>query len=249
MLRGSKTSESQLSIAAAGPLSDTTAVPAAAPADLWHDLGYPDLANTVRRLCTQCGWTHVSTETGRTMAIASAVEGEGKSSLARAVAISMAQDHTGSVLLVECNLLRPTLTEDFGLGDGPGLREVLAGGADADSALRPTRLPNLWLLPAGGPHDNPSRLLRSTAMSSFVKEARNSFAFVVLDLPAILKSSDATVLAELADGVVFVVRAGATDERAVQQALQLLSGATLHGVVLNRWRSAVPDLVRRIIQL
>jgi capsular exopolysaccharide synthesis family protein len=215
----------------------------------WLELGYPDLANAVRRICTLCGWTLASTGTGQTLAITSALEREGKSSLARAVAIAMARDHTESVLLLECNLLRPSLSEDFGLPSSPGLSEVLADEASLDDALCPTELPNLQVLPAGAPFSNPSRLLRSPEMSAVLEEVRKRFPFAVVDLPAVLKSSDAAVLARQADGVVVVVRAGSTDMRAVQQAHQLLAGAKLHGVVLNQWRSAVPEVVRRVMQV
>jgi capsular exopolysaccharide synthesis family protein len=215
----------------------------------WLELGYADLANAVRRICTLCGWTLASTSSGRTLAITSALEREGKSSLARAVAISMARDHTDSVLLLECDLLRPSLSEDFGINTSPGLSEVLVGEASLDEALRPTELPNLQVLPAGAPFSNPSRLLRSPDMPAIFDEVRDLFAFVIVDLPAVLRSSDAAVLARLADGVVMVVRAGVTDMRAVQQAHHLLAGTTFHGVVLNRWRSAVPDVVRRVMQM
>lgn len=220
-----------------------------ARSDPWKELGYADLANAVRRICTLCGWTLAKANTGQTLAITSALEREGKSSLARAVAISMARDHAGSVLLLECDLLRPSLSEDFGLSSSPGLSEILVGEASLDEALRPTEIPNLQLLPAGAPFSNPSRLLRSPAMPAILEEVRARFPFTVVDLSAVLKSSDAAVLAGLTDGVVMVVRAGSTDIRAVQQAHQLLSGVILHGVVLNRWQSAVPDVVRRIVQM
>jgi capsular exopolysaccharide synthesis family protein len=211
---------------------------------------HDDLTNTVRRICTLCGWTRVAAGPGRTLAVTSALDGEGKSSIARAIAISIAQDHASEVLLLECNLLRPCVDEDFGGVDAPGVGvgEILGGYADLEQGIRPTRLPNFWLLPAGAQQPNPSRLLRSAAMPALLSEVRMRFAFVVLDLPAVLSSSDAAVLARLTDGAVLVVRAGATDQRAVQEALQLLSGVTLHGVVLNRWRSAVPDFLRRLVE-
>ena len=217
--------------------------------EIWPDLGRSDLTDTIRRICTLCGWTRTSAGTGRTLAIASAHEREGKRALARAIAIAMAHDHSGDVLLLECDLLRTSLEEDFQADPGPGLTELLTGDADLESALRPTLLPNLRLLPAGtaiGP--TPSRLLRSPAMSHLLDEVRERLAFIVLDLPAVLRSSDAAVLAQLTDGVVLVARTGSTEQRAVLQALDLLSGSTLHGVVLNRSRSRVPGFVRRMIE-
>lgn len=218
-------------------------------ADSWKDLGYAGLEDTVRRICTRCGWTRAAAGAGQILAVGSAVEGEGKSLLAAAIAMSMAQDHTNGVLLLECDLSHPMLREDFGLDSGQGLSEVLSGHTDLESSVRLSRIPNLWLLPAGVCADNPSRLLRSPAMTALLDEARNRFAFIVLDLPAVLASSDATVLARQTDGIVLITHCGSTDQRAVKQALQLLSGVKMHGVVLNRWRSAVPDIVRRVVEL
>ena len=200
----------------------------------------------MRRMCTLCGWTQAEQGAGRTLAIASAQSGEGKTSLAVAFAIMMAQDHASDVLLIECDLLRPTIARDFGLVSDTGLTQLLEG--QSSRALR-SRIPNLWLLPAGEPVDNPSRLLRSPRMSALLEEARSRYAFVILDLPAVLDTSDAAVLARQTDGMVLVVRSGRTDTRAVQQALQVLSGANLHGVVLNRSRTATPDFIRRLFQL
>jgi capsular exopolysaccharide synthesis family protein len=183
------------------------------------------------------------------MAVTSAVAGEGKSTLARAIAIATANDHAADVLLIEADLVTPTLAPEFGVAETPGLSDVLAGSSDLSAAAHVTGLPNLWLLPAGARPDNPSRLLRSSAMVDLLQEVREHFRFVVLDLPAILTSSDAAVLARQSDRAILVIRAGVTDQRAVQGALQLLSGAALQGVVLNRRQTKTPDVVRRIVDV
>src|SRR5687768_7756866 len=69
--------------------------------DPWKALGHPGFADIVRRICTVCGWTAATPGTGQMLAISSAIEREGKSSVARALAISMARDHEGDVLLIE----------------------------------------------------------------------------------------------------------------------------------------------------
>jgi capsular exopolysaccharide synthesis family protein len=218
------------------------------PLDIWQEQGSAPLADIVRRVCTLCGWSRNTTGIGRTLAVTSAVEREGKSTVARTIAIAMAHDHAGEVVLVEADLLRPTLAADCGVESSPGLADVLSGADNLESVLRASGLPNLALLPAGSPTPHPSRLLRSEALTSLLENLRERFAFIVLDLPAVLRSSDAAVLAEMTDGAVFVVRAGSTDQRNVQEALGLLSGATMHGIVLNRWRSSMPGFVRRIFE-
>jgi capsular exopolysaccharide synthesis family protein len=231
------------------PKIRSTTVPIQAEAlDPWQPFRRPDLVNTVRQICTLSGWAQAPSEVGRTLGVTSAVQGEGKSSLSRAIAISTARDHANDVLLIECDLLRPSLAADFELAPDPGLGEILDGQAELGDCVRATELPNLWLLPAGNATGNPSRLLRSTAITDLLQEARRRYSFIVVDLPAVLHSNDAAVLAEMTDGVVLVVRARATEQGAVQKTLQLLANATVHGVVLNRWQSAVPRLIRRIIE-
>jgi capsular exopolysaccharide synthesis family protein len=214
----------------------------------WDALDYPAFEETVRRIYTRCGWTSATSATNQVLALCSAVHGEGKTFLAEALAISAASDHVADVILIECDLYHPCLAADFGLSAATGLGDVLSGRAEFADCLHRGHLPNLWLLPAGSGDENPSRLLRSPAMTAVLEEVRRRFSFVVLDLPGVLSSSDASVLAQQSDGVLLVVRAGRTDQRAVDQVLQQLAGATIHGVVLNRWQSQVPDLVRRLIE-
>lgn len=252
MLRTSETNEKRLALPQARPEPAQGELPARRAAathqSLWRDLGSPELVDTVRRIYTLCGYERGQAGAGQALAVTSSVEREGKSSIARALAIAIAQDHDSDVLLLECDLVRPSLSSDFGLGEAPGLVEVLSGEVDLAEGLHRSALPNLWILPGGGAHDSPSRLLRSMAMDAVIQEARTRFSHIIVDLPAVLRSSDAAVLAQLVDGVVLVVKTGSTDQRAVQQSLQLLAGAQLHGIVLNRWRSRIPKIIRRLVE-
>lgn len=229
------------------PASPARSGAAAARAASWASFGYPRLDATIRGLCTTWGWTRTPVGEGRTLAITSSVTGEGKTSLSAATAISMAQDHACGVLLVECDLWRGTMAQAFGIPPRPGLADILDGNIAWQGGGWPTRLPNLQVLSAGTPSENPSRLLRSPAMAEFVKTARKHYGFIVLDLPAFEQTSDVAVLARLAEGTVMVVRAGRTDQRNVARTARELADANLLGVVLNGWRSAVPDVLARML--
>jgi polysaccharide biosynthesis transport protein len=229
------------------------AAPSAAPTralsgtQAWQTYGYGDLAANFRRICTQVGWSQAPHGRGEALAITSAARAEGKTSLAAAMAISVALDHTCKTLLVECDLLRPSLAETFEVPATPGLADVLSGDAPFADALKPTRLGNLHILPAGTMPDNPSRLLRSNGVAEVLAEARDGFGFVIVDLPSALETSDAAVLAQQADGAILVARAGFSDRHDVQQAMAVLKAASIRGVVLNSWRTAVPGLVTRML--
>ncbi|HZS21201.1 MAG TPA: CpsD/CapB family tyrosine-protein kinase [Pseudonocardiaceae bacterium] len=213
----------------------------------WESMGYIELANLVRNVCTLCDLTHAKAGEGQSIAVTSACAREGRSTVARLLAISLAQDHADDVLLLEADLLRPSIAADFGMVPDPGLCEVLDGSASVREALRHTRIGNLKVLPAGGAPANASRLLRSQALRDLLDRLADEFAFVVLDLPAVLDSSDAAVVAKQVGGTVLVVRAGETEQHDVLQAQTLLGGATLHGVLLNRYRTAVPAFARRLL--
>jgi Mrp family chromosome partitioning ATPase len=221
-------------------------------ADPWAKAGVPDLAPTVRRLYRACGWTEASaSRPGRSVAIAGSHDGDGSSSISWALAIATAHDYVGDVVLVECDLLRPSFRADLGLREGPGLSQLLAGdeqtGPSLDDSLCPTRMMNLWVLPAGERAENPSRLLRSQRMTEVFGELCKRFAFVVVNLPSVQRNSEAATVAQLADSVVVVVRAGSIDERGAQQTLDLLAGSSVRGVVLNRWHPATPSALRRLV--
>jgi Mrp family chromosome partitioning ATPase len=104
------------------------------------------------------------------------------------------------------------------------------------ASLAPTRVEGLLVLPAGPPVDvDPGDLLASVAMRDVVRTLREMFEFVVIDSPAVSAASDAAAVAQLADGVVVVVRARRTRRGVLAGTLAYLraSGAAVTGVVIN----------------
>jgi capsular exopolysaccharide synthesis family protein len=170
----------------------------------------------------------------RTVMITSPGRGEGKSITAANLALTMAQEFQRRVALVDANLRHPSLNALFGLEDhGPGLSEVLLGQATLDDAL--VYLPDVGLtvLPAGAVPQFPTELLGSAGMRRTLDTLRARFDRVLLDLPAVLPLADAGTVAPLADGVVMVIRAGATQRPALDEALTALEQTKVLGVVLN----------------
>jgi capsular exopolysaccharide synthesis family protein len=170
----------------------------------------------------------------RTVMITSPGGNEGKSITAANLALTMAQEIQRQVVLVDADLRGPSVHALFGLdASGPGLSEVLAGEATLDEAL--VYLPDfrLTVLPAGGAPKFPTELLGSAAMRRTLDTLRARFDRVLLDLPAVMPLADVGTVAPLADGVVMVVRAGATQRPALDQALAALEDSKILGVVLN----------------
>ena len=168
--------------------------------------------------------------------------GEGKSTTAANLAITLAQQGART-LLVDADLRRPFVHKAFNLVQEPGLTDILVGTAALREAVRPNVMPSLDVLPGGALPPNPSELLGSEAMRRLLGELRAQYACVVFDTPPALAVTDATVLGAAADGVIVVLRAGETEEAAAQRAVDLfrriqvrVAGSVLNAVEKQRDR-------------
>jgi Mrp family chromosome partitioning ATPase len=141
---------------------------------------------------------------------------------------------------------RPVLADDFGVEPSPGLFDCLVNYEPLLNACRPTFLENLHIVVGGSGDRVSGRPLRSSQMAAIVDAMRQSYDVILLDLPALLVNSDASLLTDLADGVICVVRAGVTPTQLVNRALEQIDEAKLRGLVLNGNASAVPNWLRRL---
>jgi len=169
----------------------------------------------------------------RTIAVTSAMPGEGKTTAALNLALVTAMSVDRRVLLVDCDLRRPKVHTALGLRPECGLAEVLAGEASLERAVIKVDGTNLEVLPVRGTPSNPSELLGSDRMRALVDEVARSYDQVIFDLPPTLAMPDAKAMCELVDGIVFVVRADQTPEDDVAAALDVLDRRRVLGVILN----------------
>ncbi|MEJ7760025.1 MAG: polysaccharide biosynthesis tyrosine autokinase [Gemmatimonadaceae bacterium] len=177
----------------------------------------------------------------RTLVVTSASPGEGKTTTAANLAVSFAQQGM-RVLLVDCDLRRARLHKLFDMSREPGLTDLVIGLSDADAVCRQTSVTGLYLLPAGPLPPNPAELLGSEGMRRTLETLAEAYDLIVVDTPPLLAASDAAILATIADGVIIVLRAGATETSAAEQSMQQLNavGARVVGAVLNDPDAQVP---------
>ena len=131
--------------------------------------------------------------------------GEGKSTVSVNTAISLAQANS-RVLLIDCDLRRPTVHRFFNISNTPGLTNVLGGLNTLEEAMLDTKYPNLKLLCSGLQVPNPSEMLASTQLQNLLDSLSESFDYIIFDTPPLNVVSDAIPLIKNSDGVVLVVR-------------------------------------------
>jgi capsular exopolysaccharide synthesis family protein len=165
--------------------------------------------------------------------ITSTIPEEGKTTIAANLATILARRQQPKILLLEGDLRRPSLSTQFGLGKIPGLSEWLQGESRPIQHIYRLEGPNLWLLPAGRPPENPLELMQSGRLSELLKQLSTWFDWIITDSPPVLPLADTSVWARLADGILLVTREGTTKKRMLQQGLQALEQTKLLGAVVN----------------
>jgi capsular exopolysaccharide synthesis family protein len=174
-------------------------------------------------------------EGARSLVVTSTGPGEGKSTIASNLAISLAQA-SQRVLLIDADMRKPKAHQIFSLKQEPGLSNVLVGAGKASEAVKKAGVSGLWVLPAGRTPPNPAELLGSQRFRDFLASVKPHFDWVIIDTPPVMVVTDAALVAHNVTGVIFVVGAEMTSRHAAKRALDQLQqvGARFVGGVLNR---------------
>jgi len=203
----------------------------------------------------------VSGKPPRSIMVTSAVPEEGKSFVSSNLAVSIAQGINEYVLLVDCDMRRPSIHNWFGFGDVPGLSDYLSKGIALSSLLEgevrediltkyylskgislsslllKTAVKKLTILPGGNPVNNPAELLSSEQMSKFLREVTERYMdrFIIIDTPPPHLTSETNALARQVDGILLVVKCGNTQRKLVAGLMEMLGKEKILGVVMNRF--------------
>jgi len=169
----------------------------------------------------------------RTIAVTSALPGEGKTTASINLALVTALSVGRRVLLIDCDLRRPRVHSALGLHPKAGLAEVLTGEVTFEEAVARAEGANLDVLAVRDRPVNPSELLGSPGMRELIAAVAKRYDRVILDTPAALGLPDAKAVGDQCDGLVMVVRADKTRQEDVQSVLEILGRGRMLGVVLN----------------
>lgn len=167
-----------------------------------------------------------------TIVITSPAPEAGKSTVVANLAVTLAQGGK-STILVDCDLRRPSQHELWGIGQTPGLSDLILDGGEPP--LQDVGIENLSVLTSGTLPPNPADLLGSSRFDEVIEILRGKVDYVLFDAPPVIAVTDAALLAVKVEGTVLVMKAGTTKRDHGEQAKDLLERikARLLGVVLT----------------
>ena len=198
-------------------------------------------AESFRSLRTNLQFVNIG-DRPRSYVITSSVPGEGKSTTATNLAITLSE--TGAkVALVDADLRLPKIAEYMGIEGAVGLTDVLIARAELADVLQKWGRGQLYVLPSGRIPPNPSELLGSRSMAKLLETLTDTFDFVLLDTPPLLLVTDAAVLSKMTGGAILTVASGRTKKNELAGAVRALEhiGSRLVGMVITMLPTRGPD--------
>jgi receptor protein-tyrosine kinase len=169
--------------------------------------------------------------------VSSSKPNEGKTFVSINLALSIALEQDKTVLLIDADVLRPSINRELGVGSVSGLIEYLLGDEDSiSSIIYNTNIDKLKVIPAGEPHHLSNELLASDKMQALATElaARYPDRIVIFDCPPLIGVTETLVLANLMGQAVLVVEESKTYISDIQEATENLSDDIALGIVLNK---------------
>jgi chain length determinant protein tyrosine kinase EpsG len=168
------------------------------------------------------------------LAVVSPDSGDGKTYFAANLAVALAQ-LGGRTLLVDADMRGPRQHEVFNLSNNAGLSGILSGRAESQVVQQVAGVPSLFVLPVGITPPNPVELVERPAFGLLIRELTSKFDHVLVDTPAMIYGSDATVIAARCGSAIVIARRNESRVGALQDLVAMLSGtpAKLAGVIMN----------------
>jgi protein-tyrosine kinase len=175
-----------------------------------------------------------ATQQLRTILVTSALPGEGKTFITSNLAESIVRQPERRALLIDADLRISNLHTPLGAEPGPGLTDYLLGEADEFRVLQRGREDNLFLIAGGRSVPNPTELLANGRFERLLERLSPLFDWVLIDSPPTIPVSDSSIVGKFCDGVLMVVRVGATPHTLAQKACEVFQDRPFLGAVLNR---------------
>lgn len=181
----------------------------------------------------------------RQVVFVGAEPGSGTTWMCAHVAEVLAAQGTGSVCVVDCNLVSPAQHRQFHVQNHFGLADALQGTEPIRQYVQQLSRPNLWLLSGGSASEKVQELLTQETMQRRMLELRAEFDYVLLDVEAVRAGNQAAILGSWCDGVAIVVKANSTNRKDARQAVKEIQAANalVLGAILNQRTFPIPESI------
>ena len=189
-----------------------------------------------RALRTRIKFSKIDKESLKTILITSPTSQEGKTTTSINLAGSFAQANFKTIIL-DADLRKPRIHSVFNQKRFPGFTDYFFGQATFDEILRKSEVNNLDFITAGTIPPNPSEIIGSTQMESFLEKLKSEYDYIVIDSPPVIAVTDSEILSSMVDGTILVVSANNTEMELMEKAVQLINHdrSSFLGVVLNNF--------------
>ncbi|MEB2297650.1 MAG: polysaccharide biosynthesis tyrosine autokinase [Ignavibacteria bacterium] len=189
-----------------------------------------------RALRTRIQFSRINTESLKTILITSSAPQEGKTTIAVNLAGSFAHSKK-KVLLIDCDLRKPSVHKLFEKEKVPGLIDYLVGSVKLEEVLMKSKIQNLSFISSGTIPPNPAEMLDSQEMRNFLKQLREKFDLIILDSPPIIAVTDSEILTSMVDGTLLVVSSENTEIDMMERSVELIrrENTQFLGTVLNNF--------------
>ncbi len=188
-----------------------------------------------RTLRTRLQFSHIK-KGAKAFLVTSSAPGEGKTTISMNLAASFAQANSKCVL-IDCDMRKPRVYSLFTDKDSEGFLDYISGNIQYENIIKKTEVRSLDYITAGAIPVNPSEILGSNAMKSFLEKLRNDYDIIIIDSPPIMAVSDSEILARFVDVCLLVVSANTTEIDWLKESVELLKQehVNLAGVLLNNF--------------
>lgn len=176
----------------------------------------------------------------KTIVVTSSQQNEGKSTVIANLAVSFAGMEDKKVLVVEGDLRNPTVHRMFNVSNSHGITEILTGQRNFEECVNQTEVPGLSVVTCGKIPPNPSEMLASRKMKSFIASLRDCYDYIFIDAPPIGIITDAGIISTYTDGTMLVVASNEVDVEMLKIGKERLDkvNANILGVVLNKFEDS-----------
>ena len=189
-----------------------------------------------RALRTRIKFSKIDKDSLKTLLVTSATSQEGKTTTSVNLAGSFAQANFRTIL-IDADLRKPRIHTVFNQKRFPGFTDYFFGQATFEEILRKSEVNNLDFITAGTIPPNPSEILGSTQMESFLEKLKSEYDYIIIDSPPVIAVTDSEILSSMVDGTILVVSANNTEMELMEKAVQLINHerSSFLGVVLNNF--------------